>query len=76
MVNERIRNAIAAVVAAVVTERVVRTAIGAVSFSAILAGIWGLWGWQWASIAGGLPFFAFYAWGEFRSAQVPPMEEG
>lgn len=61
---------------AVFTERVLRTGVGAVSYSMILAGIWGLWGWQWALIAGGTPFFTFYLWGELRAVQLqtPPAD--
>lgn len=42
------------------------------SFALILAGIWGLLGWQWAAIAAGLPAFTFYLWGEIRTVPARP----
>lgn len=41
-------------------------ALGYGSVLAIVGGIWSLFGWEWAAIAGGLPFASFYAWVELR----------
>jgi hypothetical protein len=44
---------------------------GLASLGLIVAGIWALWGWPWASIATGIPPASFYVWGELRSARGP-----
>lgn len=39
---------------------------GLVGFASTVAGIWGLGGWPWAAIAGGIPVVAVYLWTEVR----------
>lgn len=50
---------------------VLRTAFGWSGLGLVLAGVWGLWGWQWAAILGGLPIAAFYVYGEIRAVRLP-----
>jgi hypothetical protein len=48
-----------------------RSLVGLAALALVVAGIWGLTGWQWAAIATGLPVGGFYLWGEIRAAQAP-----
>lgn len=48
-----------------------RTLFGWCGLGLVLAGVWGLWGWQWAAILGGLPIAAFYIYGEIRAVRGP-----
>lgn len=41
---------------------------GLLGMLAVVAGVWGLFGWQWGVISAGLPFAAFWLYGEARSA--------
>ncbi len=50
---------------------VLRTVFGWSGLGLVLAGVWGLWGWQWAAILGGLPIAAFYVYGEIRAVRLP-----
>ena len=51
---------------------IIRNGIGFVALGLVVVGVWGLWGWQWAAIATGLPVAVFYVWGEVRTVQHPP----
>lgn len=56
-----------------------RDVIGLAALGLVVAGVWGLAGWEWAAIAAGLPIAAFYVWGEARSVMRPRrryLEEG
>ena len=48
-----------------------RDVVGVGSLGLIVAGIWGLLGWQWAAIAAGLPAAVFYLWGEALKVRRP-----
>lgn len=50
---------------------ILRTVFGWSGLGLVLAGVWGLWGWQWAAILGGLPIAAFYVYGEVRALRGP-----
>lgn len=50
--------------------------VGLGSIGVIVAGVWGLWGWQWAAIVGGLPSASFYLWVEARIARDARPEVG
>lgn len=62
-----------AVLASLPWREVARSSIGLACWSAVVAGVWGLGGWEWGLIAAGLPGAIFYAWGEAR-AVAPPRE--
>jgi hypothetical protein len=49
-----------------------RDLVGLTALALVVAGIYGLAGWQWAAIATGFPVGGFYLWGEVRAAQAPP----
>lgn len=49
-----------------------RHGIGLSALALIVAGVWGLAGWEWAAIAAGAPFQAFYLVGEARAAAQTP----
>lgn len=49
-----------------VVARLIPDAVGLLSLGAIVAGVWGLAGWEWAAIAAGTPPGVFYLWGEVR----------
>lgn len=51
----------------------VRSAIGLAGWGLVVAGVWGLGGWEWGLIVAGLPVAAFYLVGEAR-AVAPPRE--
>jgi hypothetical protein len=53
---------------------ILRTVFGWSGLTLMLAGVWGLWGWQWAAILGGLPIAAFYVYGEIRAVRGPSPE--
>lgn len=44
----------------------IRNAVGLTSLALIVAGVWGLAGWQAGVIVAGLPFAGFWIWGEAR----------
>jgi hypothetical protein len=46
-----------------------RDAFGTLALALIVAGVWGLRGWQWGVIAAGCPFAVFYLYGEARIAR-------
>lgn len=50
-----------------------RSFVGIGAFGLIVVGIWGLAGWAWAAIAAGAPPATFYAIGEWRAANRPPV---
>lgn len=54
----------------------IRNVIGIGALALIVIGVWGLWGWQWAAIVGGLPVAGFYLWGEVRAIQGPSRQPG
>ena len=43
-----------------------RDVVGIGGAALTVAGVWGLWGWQCAAIALGLPLVVLYAWSELR----------
>ena len=45
---------------------VARSGVGLAGVALIVAGVWGLGGWEWGVIAAGLPFGGFYLYGEAR----------
>lgn len=47
--------------------RILPDIVGVVALGLIVAGVWGLLGWEWAAIAAGAPPGAFYLWGEIRN---------
>lgn len=49
---------------------------GVAGFGAIITGVWGLWGWEWALIAAGLPVAGFYLWGQIRIVTAGERPEG
>ena len=51
-----------------------RTLFGWAGLALVIAGVWGLWGWQWAAILGGLPIAGFYIYGEIRAVRAPQEE--
>lgn len=51
-----------------------RVALGCGGIACVLAGVWGLWGWEWAAIAGGALPATFYIYGEARAARGPREE--
>jgi fatty acid desaturase len=53
---------------------ILRTAFGWAGLALVIAGVWGLWGWQWAAILGGLPVAGFYIYGEIRAVRAPQEE--
>lgn len=55
---------------------VLRTLVGWVGIGLVLAGVWGLWGWQCAAILGGLPLAGFYIYGEVRAVRASSEEVG
>jgi hypothetical protein len=52
---------------------VVREVVGLAGLGLIVAGVWGLGGWEWGAIVAGLPVGGFYVLGELRSLR--PREE-
>mgnify|MGYP001559448360 CR=1 FL=1 len=71
-----IRSAIrrlAASVAAWPWREVTRNVVGLGGLGLVVAGVWGLGGWEWGLIAAGLPVSVFYVLGELRA--VAPREE-
>ncbi len=49
----------------------IRSAIGLAGVALVVAGVWGLWGWEWAAVVAGLPVAGFYVWGEARAVATP-----
>lgn len=45
--------------------------VGYGGIALIVAGVWGLAGWQWGLITAGTPFAAFYLLGQFNDARQP-----
>ena len=60
---------LAARVAAWPWRELARNTVGLAGLGLVVAGVWGLGGWEWAAIAAGLPIAAFYSWGQILSAR-------
>lgn len=50
---------------------VARNLVGVLGVGLVVAGVWGLGGWQWGAISAGLPVAAFYLYGEVRAVRGP-----
>lgn len=53
----------------------IRHIVGVLSLAAVIVGVWGLTGWEWAIIAAGAVPAAFYLFGEARAASMPGAPE-
>ena len=45
--------------------RHIGTVVGLAGIGLVVAGVWGLYGWQWGAIVAGLPVAGFYLYGEW-----------
>jgi hypothetical protein len=64
---------LAARVAAWPWRELARNTVGLAGLGLIVAGVWGLGGWEWGAISAGLPIGGFYVLGVLRSLR--PREE-
>ena len=52
-----------------------RSLVGLAGLGLVVAGVWGLGGWEWGAITAGLPVACFYLYGEARSVSPAHSEE-